>query len=120
MRLKSICSTASRRAYPRTSSRLSSSGIVTALIGGPAFIALLPDSLETSAVAIVIAHVFFNVAVVTRIVGGAWATIDPAAGEVAATVFKGLGLDPHKEMPGPQGRPVPLAEFSLQPIKELF
>lgn len=41
-------------------------------------------------------------------------------GEVAATVFKGLGLDPHKEMPGPQGRPVPLAEFSLQPIKELF
>lgn len=41
-------------------------------------------------------------------------------GEVAATVFKGLGLDPHKELPGPQGRPVPLAEFSLQPIKELF
>ncbi|WP_020474991.1 DUF1501 domain-containing protein [Zavarzinella formosa] len=41
-------------------------------------------------------------------------------GEVAATVFKGLGLDPHKELPGPQGRPIPLAEFSLQPIKELF
>lgn len=41
-------------------------------------------------------------------------------GEVAATVFKGLGLDPHKEMPGPQGRPIPLADFSLQPIKELF
>ncbi|HVK12847.1 MAG TPA: DUF1501 domain-containing protein [Gemmataceae bacterium] len=41
-------------------------------------------------------------------------------GEVAATVFRGLGLDPHKELPGPQGRPIPLAEFSLQPIKELF
>jgi Protein of unknown function (DUF1501) len=42
------------------------------------------------------------------------------SGEVAATVFRGLGLDPHKDLPGPQGRPIPLAEFSLQPIKELF
>jgi uncharacterized protein (DUF1501 family) len=41
-------------------------------------------------------------------------------GEVAATVFKGLGLDPHQELPGPQNRPLPLAEFSVQPIKELF
>jgi len=41
-------------------------------------------------------------------------------GEVAATIFKALGLDPHKELPGPQGRPIPLADFSLQPIKELF
>lgn len=41
-------------------------------------------------------------------------------GEVAATIFRGLGLDPHKDLPGPQGRPIPLAEYSLQPIKELF
>ncbi len=41
-------------------------------------------------------------------------------GEVAATVFRGLGLDPHKDLPGPQGRPLPLADYSLQPIKELF
>ena len=41
-------------------------------------------------------------------------------GEVAATLFKGLGLDPHRELPGPQNRPLPLVEFSLQPIKELF
>ena len=41
-------------------------------------------------------------------------------GEVVATLFKGLGLDPHKELPGPQGRPLPLAEFGVQPIKELF
>src|SRR5262245_51459240 len=26
------------------------------------------------------------------------------SGEVAATVFRGLGLDPHKDLPGPQGR----------------
>jgi hypothetical protein len=41
-------------------------------------------------------------------------------GEVAATVFRGLGLAPHQELPGPQGRPIPLADFNVQPIKELF
>jgi uncharacterized protein (DUF1501 family) len=41
-------------------------------------------------------------------------------GEVAATIFKGLGLDPHKELPGPQNRPLPLVEYAVQPIKELF
>jgi hypothetical protein len=41
-------------------------------------------------------------------------------GEVAATLFKGLGLDPHRELPGPQNRPLPLVEFAVQPIKELL
>ncbi|MBY0231498.1 MAG: DUF1501 domain-containing protein [Gemmataceae bacterium] len=41
-------------------------------------------------------------------------------GEVAATLYQGLGIDPHKELPGPQGRPLPLVEFSVKPIKELF
>jgi hypothetical protein len=40
--------------------------------------------------------------------------------EVAATLYHALGLDPHKELPGPQNRPMPLADFSVQPIKELF
>jgi uncharacterized protein (DUF1501 family) len=40
--------------------------------------------------------------------------------EVAATLYKGLGLDPHKELPGPQNRPLPLADFNVQPVKELF
>lgn len=44
--------------------------------------------------------------------------VNPA--EVAATIFKGLGLDPHKELPGPQGRPLPLADFNVKPIEELF
>jgi len=41
-------------------------------------------------------------------------------GEVAATIYKGLGLDPHKELPGPQNRPLPLADFNVKPIGELF
>ncbi len=40
--------------------------------------------------------------------------------EVAATLYKGLGLDPHRELPGPQGRPIPLTDYSAQPIRELF
>lgn len=40
--------------------------------------------------------------------------------EVAATIYRGLGLDPHKELPGPQNRPLPLADFNVQALGELF
>jgi uncharacterized protein (DUF1501 family) len=40
--------------------------------------------------------------------------------EVAATVYKGLGLDPHHELPGPQNRPLPLVDYNIKPIAELF
>jgi uncharacterized protein (DUF1501 family) len=38
--------------------------------------------------------------------------------EVAATVYRGLGIDPATRMPGPDGNPVPLAEAA--PVGELF
>jgi hypothetical protein len=41
-------------------------------------------------------------------------------GEVAATLYRGLGLDPHHELPGPQNRPLPLVDYSIKPIGELF
>src|SRR5437870_9301186 len=40
--------------------------------------------------------------------------------EVAATLYQGLGLEPHRELPGPQNRPLPLADFNVQLIKEVF
>jgi uncharacterized protein (DUF1501 family) len=40
--------------------------------------------------------------------------------EVAATHYQALGLDPHRDLPGPQNRPLPLADYNVQPIKELF
>ena len=40
--------------------------------------------------------------------------------EVAATIYQGLGLDPHSELPGPQNRPIPLVDYGVQPIRELF
>ena len=38
--------------------------------------------------------------------------------EVAATVYHALGIDPTTQLPGPDGRPVPLVEAA--PIHELF
>jgi hypothetical protein len=40
--------------------------------------------------------------------------------EVAATIYKALGFDPHHDLPGPQNRPLPLADYNVQPIGELF
>jgi uncharacterized protein (DUF1501 family) len=41
-------------------------------------------------------------------------------GEVAATLYRGLGLDVEKELPGPQGRPIPLVDYGVKPIRELL
>jgi len=54
-----------------------------------AFLALLPESLERGWVAILIAHVFFNVAVVVRVVGTFWAGLDRRISEAAATLGAG-------------------------------
>lgn len=40
--------------------------------------------------------------------------------EVAATLYKGLGIDLHTELPGAQGRPIPIVERDVKPIEELF
>ena len=40
--------------------------------------------------------------------------------EIAATVYRGLGVDYHKELPGPQGRPIPITDYATKPIDELF
>ncbi|MFO0812850.1 MAG: DUF1501 domain-containing protein [Gemmatales bacterium] len=40
--------------------------------------------------------------------------------EVAATLYKALGIDYHQELPGPQGRPIPIVDYGAEAIKELF
>jgi hypothetical protein len=40
--------------------------------------------------------------------------------EVAATVCHALGIDLEHELPGPQGRPVPVVDYGVKPIMELF
>lgn len=61
----------------------------TVVVGG-AFLAVLPRGLHYTATAIVLAHAYFNVAVVVRVVGARWERIDPRLAEVAAT----LGASP--------------------------
>jgi hypothetical protein len=40
--------------------------------------------------------------------------------EVAATVYRGLGIDLQLELHGAQGRPIPLVDRGVEPIRELF
>ena len=51
-----------------------------------AFLAVLPDGLERGWIAILIAHAFFNVAVVVLVVSTFWASLDRRTSEVAATL----------------------------------
>jgi thiamine transport system permease protein len=57
-----------------------------------AFLAILPAPIDRGWAAILVAHAFFNVAVVVRIVGTFWASLDPRVGEAAAT----LGASPRQ------------------------
>ncbi len=41
-------------------------------------------------------------------------------GEIAATAFHSLGIDLRLELPGAQGRPIPVVERGTEPIHELF
>ena len=54
-----------------------------------AFVAILPASLERGWFPILVAHAFFNVAVVVRVVSTFWARLDPRALEAAATLGAG-------------------------------
>ena len=73
--------------------------VLPTVVVGVAFLQLLGDSgplgflgLSGTPVAIVLGLAFFNISVVIRIVGGAWETLDPRAGEAAAA----LGATPRQ------------------------
>lgn len=86
--------------------------VLPTVVVATAFLSLLPAGYERGLWAILAAHVFFNVAVVTRIVGGAWATIDPTSTEAAAV----LGASPWRrtrEVTLPQLAPALAAASAL-------
>jgi thiamine transport system permease protein len=64
--------------------------VLPTVVVATAFLALLPDGLERTVWAILLAHVFFNVAVVVRVVGAFWAGLDHRLDAAAAT----LGASP--------------------------
>ena len=64
--------------------------VLPTIVVATAFLALLPDGVERSLWAILMAHVLFNVAVVVRVVGAFWAGLDRRLWDAAAT----LGASP--------------------------
>ena len=60
--------------------------VLPTVVVATAFLALLPDGLERTLWAILLAHVFFNVAVVVRIVGAFWGGLDGRLWDAAATL----------------------------------
>ncbi|HEY4332510.1 MAG TPA: iron ABC transporter permease [Ilumatobacteraceae bacterium] len=68
--------------------------VLPTVVVGAAFLALLPQSYDNSVTAIVIAHVFFNVAVVVRGVGGMWEQLPVDLVAAART----LGASPWQAM----------------------
>ena len=63
--------------------------VLPTVVVAAAFLELLPEGYQRGIWAILAAHVYFNLAVVARIVGGAWASIDRRATEAAAVLGAG-------------------------------
>ena len=63
--------------------------VMPTVVVASAFLALLPADLERGLLPILAAHVFFNVAVVVRIVGSWWGRLDPGLWEAATTLGAG-------------------------------
>ncbi|MFO7572550.1 MAG: iron ABC transporter permease [Gaiellaceae bacterium] len=68
--------------------------VLPTLVVALAFLAVLPERLERGWLPILVAHAFFNVAVVLLVVGTFWAGIDRRMSEAAAT----LGADPWQRL----------------------
>ncbi|MEY4183802.1 MAG: hypothetical protein RIS07_205, partial [Actinomycetota bacterium] len=49
--------------------------LLPTVVVGVAFLAMLPDRLDYTPIAIILAHAYFNVAVIVRIVGARWESI---------------------------------------------
>ncbi|TIC79378.1 iron ABC transporter permease [Nocardioides sp. GY 10127] len=96
--------------------------VLPTVVVGVAFLELLGESgpvvrwtgleLEGTSVAILLGMVFFNVAVVVRVVGAAWESLDPRPAEAAAT----LGASPARVLltvTWPQLRPAVVSAASV-------
>lgn len=86
--------------------------VLPTVVVGTAFRAVLPAPMIGTVAAILVAHVFFNIAVVVRVVGGLWAHLDPRYDQAART----LGATPwyaFRTVTWPLVRPAVLAAAAL-------
>ncbi len=68
--------------------------LLPSVVVGTAFVGLLPEGLQRTWIAIVLAHAWFNVAVVVRVVGVRWERIDTGLTDAAAV----LGASPLRRL----------------------
>jgi thiamine transport system permease protein len=86
--------------------------VLPAVVVGSAFRALLPESWTGTLGAILLAHVFFNLAVVVRVVGGLWTHLDDRYEQAARTLGAGP-LTVLRTVTWPLVRPAVLAATAL-------
>ena len=60
--------------------------LLPTVVVGVAFLDLLPDSLRYTASAVILAHVYFNIAVFVRIVGPAWSAVPSSLTDAARSL----------------------------------
>jgi hypothetical protein len=53
-------------------------------------------------------------------IGGYPADRPVTTSEIVATIYRALGIDLEHHLPGPQRRPVPVVDFGVREIRELF
>jgi thiamine transport system permease protein len=86
--------------------------VMPTVVVGAAFLALLPDRFHDTVWAIVVAHVFFNYAVVVRTVSTLWAHVDPRL-EEAARLLGASRWRAFREITWPLLRPAITAAASI-------
>jgi thiamine transport system permease protein len=86
--------------------------VLPTVVVGAAFLALLPDTLHDTVWAVLIAHVFFNYAVVVRTVSTLWAHLDPHM-EEAARLLGASRWRAFREVTLPLLRPAIVAAASI-------
>lgn len=64
--------------------------LLPTVIVGAAFLAVLPRQMHYTAFAVIVAHAFFNIAVIVRVVGAQWQQVSPNLADAART----LGVTP--------------------------
>jgi thiamine transport system permease protein len=86
--------------------------VLPTVVMGAAVLALLPDTLDRSVWAIIIAHVLFNVAVVVRTVGPVWEHL-PHDLESAAATLGATPMTVFREITAPLLRPAIIAAAAI-------
>lgn len=86
--------------------------VLPTVVVGAAFLALLPDRLDTSVVAVLLAHVVVNLAVVVRTVGAMWERL-PIDLDAAARTLGASPLRAFREVTLPLLRPALVAAAAI-------